>query len=85
MIDLKHNRLCKRYWKLWGRVQADPEYARLKEALEAMEPEYAAVLASLPEEAQSTLDRYITIRENMSRRMLEFACEKLTPFGGFRP
>ena len=72
---MKHDRLCERYWKLWERVQRDPEYARLKEALEAMEPEYAAILAALPEEAQSTLDRYITLRENMGRRMLEFACE----------
>lgn len=72
---MRHERLCKRYWKLWDRVQTDPEYARLKEALEALEPEYAAILASLPEQERSTLDRYITIRENMGRRMLEFACE----------
>ena len=69
---MKHDRLCERYWKRWERVQGDPEYARLKEALEKMEPEYAAILASLPEEAQSTLDRYITIRENMGRRLAEF-------------
>ena len=81
---MKQKRLCKRYWKLWNRAQRDPEYVRLKEALEAMEPEYAAILATLPEEAQSTLDRYITLRENMGRRLVEFACEKLVCFGVFR-
>ena len=72
---MKQKRLCKRYWKLWNRAQRDPEYIRLKEALEAMEPEYAAILAALPEAAQSTLARSITIPENMGRRMRELACE----------
>ena len=73
---MEHDELCRRYWDLWEQVQADPEYARLKEALDAMEPQYAAILASLPEEDCCRLDRYITIRENMGRRLAEFCVSR---------
>ena len=72
MNDFGHDELCGRYWDLRGRVQADPEYARLRDMLEALEPEYEAILHALPEEDRLTLDRYITLRENMGRRMAEF-------------
>ncbi len=77
MEDINHDLLCKTYWDLWERVQNDPEYARLRSELESMEPQYEAILASLPEPDRFTLDRYITLRETMNRRMLEYACGEL--------
>ena len=76
-----HERIVKAYWDLWEQVQSDPEYSWLRSELEAMEPRYEAILASLPEEDRLTLDHYITLRENLNRRMLEFACrERVFPF-----
>ena len=76
-----HERIVKAYWDLWEQVQSDPEYSWLRSELEAMEPRYEAILASLSEEDRLTLDRYITLRENLNRRMLEFACrERVFPF-----
>ena len=73
--------MVKAYWDLMQRVRTDPEYARLCSELEAMERQYEAILASLSEEDRLTLDRYITLRENLNRRMLEFACrESVFPF-----
>ena len=76
MEQNKHDMMVKAYWDLWEQVQSDPEYSWLRSELEAMEPRYEAILASLSEEDRLTLDRYITLRENLNRRMLEFACEQ---------
>ena len=79
--EATHDRIVKRYWDLWEQVQTDPEYAWLRSELEAMEQQYEAILASLSEKDRLTLDRYITLRENLNRRMLEFACmESVFPF-----
>ena len=81
MDAAQHDRIVKRYWDLWEQVQSDPEYAWLRSELEAMEQQYEAILASLSEEDRLNLDRYITLRENLNRRMLEFACrESVFPF-----
>lgn len=74
-----HDSVCKTYWDLWKQVQTDPEYAWLRSELEALEPQYEAILSALPEQEQQLLDRYITLRENLNRRTLEFACSKLKP------
>ena len=69
--------LCQSYWDLMDRVRTDPEYARLNAMLQELEPRYEALLAALPEQDRSFLDRYITLRESMGRRTLEFACNTL--------
>ena len=69
----EHDRLCQNYWNLREQVRTDPEYASLTRALEDMEPQYEAILLSLPEEDRLTLDRYISLRENRNLRMLEYA------------
>lgn len=76
--DRNHDKLCQTYWDLMHRVQSDPEYRSLQQRLAELEPQYAAILASLPEEDQLALDRYITLRENLDRRMVEYACRELT-------
>ena len=68
-----HDRLCQDYWDLREQVRSDPEYASLTRALEELEPQYEAILLSLPEEDRLTLDRYISLRENRNLRMLEYA------------
>ena len=42
---MDHEDFCKRYWDLRERVRSDPEYARLTRELEALEPQYEAVLS----------------------------------------
>ena len=71
----QHEHIVKRYWDLWEQVRTDPEYSRLRAELTAMEPEYEAILAALPEQDRVVLDRYITLRESMNRRLLEISCE----------
>ena len=45
MDQKKHDNICKAYWELQDRVQSDPEYARLRSRLEALEgPLAGAVL-----------------------------------------
>ena len=77
MESIDHDRIVKRYWDLWEQVQADPEYSRLRAELTAMEPEYEAILAALPEQDRAVLDRYVTLRENLNCRMIEWVCESL--------
>ena len=69
----ERDRLCRDYWDLREQVRTDPEYASLTRELEELEPQYEAVLLSLPEEDRLTLDRYISLRENRNLRMLEYA------------
>ncbi len=81
MDAAQHDRIVKRYWDLWEQVQVDPEYSRLRAELTAMEPEYEAILATLPEQDRAVLDRYVTLRESMGRRLIEWVCAKLPPVG----
>ena len=69
--------LCKIYWDIWNSGQADPEYARLLADLKKLEPLYLEILGSLPQDCREVLDNYLSLRENMSRRMLEYACQRL--------
>ena len=73
VIYLEHEELCRRYWDLRERVRSDPEYARLTRELEALEPQYEAVLSALPEEDRLTIERCLLLRENRNLRMAEFA------------
>ena len=73
VIYLEHEELCRRYWNLRERVRSDPEYARLTRELEALEPQYEAVLSALPEEHRLTIEHYLLLRENRNLRLAEFA------------
>ena len=77
MDSVKHDQISKTYWELWNRVQSDPEYVLLRTELEKWEAQYETALEPLSEEARTVIETYITLRETMNRRMLEFAC------GGF--
>ena len=77
MDQKKHDNICKAYWALQDRIQSDPEYARLRSRLEALEGPYEALLSQLPPSEQQLLDQYITLRESLNRRLLEFACAKI--------
>ena len=69
--------LCKTYWEIWNSCQTDPEYARLLADLKELEPVYLNILGGLSRDCREVLDDYLTLREHMSRRMLEFACQRL--------
>ena len=73
VIFLEHEVLCRRYWDLRERVRSDAEYARLTRELEALEPQYEAVLSALPEEDRLTIERCLLLRENRNLRLAEFA------------
>ena len=75
MDAAQHEHIVKRYWDLWEQVQSDPEYARLRSELASMEPRYESILSALPERDRAVLDRYITLRESMGRRLIEWVCE----------
>ena len=73
VIYLEHDELCRRYWDLRERVRSDEEYARLTRELEALEPQYEAVLSALPEEDRLTIERCLLLRENRNLRLAEYA------------
>lgn len=77
MDTVKYDLICKAYWEIWNRTQSDPEYARLRAELAALETQYEAITQDLPEAQREIIERYITLRESMNRRMLECACEEL--------
>ena len=69
---MEHEELCRRYWDLRERVRSDAEYARLTRELEALEPQFEAVLSALPEEDRLTIERYLLLRENRNLRLAEY-------------
>ncbi len=74
----EQEQLCKTYWDIWKRGQRDPEYACLRVEMEKLEARYESILAKLPEQDRKIIALYVTCRETMSRRMLEFACGELS-------
>lgn len=72
-----HDRIVGAYWDLLDRVQADQEYAALRRMCAVLEQQYETVAATMPNEQREVLERYITCRESLNRRALEFACTKL--------
>ena len=76
-MDMKdHDKVCQAYWDIRARVQDDAEYARMREELNNLESQYAATLKKLPVKDRELVERYILLRESMSSRMLEWACEQ---------
>ena len=79
MDATNHDRIVKAYWDIWERAQSDPEYAGMLEELNELEPLYVSILGALTREQRDLIDRVVTLRESMNRRMLEYACGEI-PF-----
>ena len=75
MEQNKHDMIVNAYWDIWERAQSDPEYACMLEELNELEPLYVSILGALTREQRDLIDRIVTLRETMNRRMLEYACE----------
>ena len=81
MDTTNHDRIVKAYWDIWEQVQSDPEYAGMLEELNELEPLYISILGALTREQRDLIDRIVTLRESMNRRMLEYACAAMMPQG----
>ena len=77
MQNIKQERIRQKYWQVWNRTQSDPEYARLFQEMAGLERQFESVMEQLPYEMQDVIRDFIMHCEDMSRRMLECACEEL--------
>ena len=77
MQNIKQERIRQKYWQIWNRTQSDPEYARLFQEMVGLEQQFESVMEQLPYEMQDIIRDFVMHCEDMSRRMLECACEEL--------
>ena len=77
MQNIKQERIRQKYWQVWNRTQSDPEYARLFQEMAGLEQRFESVMEQLPYEMQDVIRDFVMHCEDMSRRMLECACEEL--------
>ena len=77
MQNIKQERIRQKYWQVWNRTQSDPEYARLCQEMAGLEQRFESVMEQLPYEMQDVIRDFVMHCEDMSRRMLECACEEL--------
>ena len=77
MQNIKQERIRQKYWQVWNRTQSDPEYARLFHEMAGLEQQFESVMEQLPYEMQDIIRDFVMHCEDMSRRMLECACEEL--------
>ena len=77
MQNIKQELIRQKYWQVWNRTQSDPEYARLFQEMSGLEQQFESVMEQLPYETQDVIRDFVTQCEDMSRRMLECACEEL--------
>ena len=77
MKNLRQELIRQKYWQIWNRTQSDPEYARMFTEMAELELQYERVMEKLPHETQDVIRDYVSQCEDMSRRMLECACEEL--------
>jgi hypothetical protein len=77
--EVDQEQLCARYWAIREAVRSDPEYARLTAQLDALEPRWEQLLAPLSDDDRAVIEQFVLLRENRNLRMLEFACEQITP------
>ena len=77
MQNIKQERIRQKYWQVWNRTQSDPEYARLFQEMAGLEQRFESVMEQLPYEMQDIIRDFVMHCEDMSRRMLECACEEL--------
>ena len=76
-VQSKKDSVTKKYWEIWKSTQSDPEYARMYEQMAGLERQFESVMEQLPYETQDVIRDFVMHCEDMSRRMLECACEEL--------
>ena len=76
-MDQKQELVREKYWEIWKRTQNDPEYARMYAEMAHLEERFEAVMEELPWETQDIIRDFVMQCEDMSRRMLECACEEI--------
>ena len=77
MKDLKRELIRQKYWQVWNRTQSDPEYARKFEEMAILEERFESAMEQLPHDTQDIIRDFVMQCEDMSRRMLECACEEI--------
>ena len=77
MKNIKQELIRQKYREIWNRTQTDPEYARMYEKMGHLEAQFESVMERLPDETQDVIRDFVMHCEDMSRRMLECACEEL--------
>ena len=77
MKNLKQELIRQKYWQIWNRTQSDPEYARMFAQMAHLEAQFEEVMEQLPHEKQDIIRDFVMHCEDMSRRMLECACEEI--------
>ena len=77
MEDIKRGLIRQKYQQIWKRTQSDPEYARMFAEMAHLEERFESVLEQLPHETQDVIRDFVMQCEDMSRRMLECACEEI--------
>ena len=77
MQNIKQELIRQKYWQVWNRTQSDPEYARLFQEMSGLEQQFESVMEQLPYETQDVIRDFVMHCEDMSRRMLECACEEI--------
>ena len=65
-----------RAWKIWKMGQTDPEYMRLYQQMYTREARFEEVVSQLEDPVQDVIRDYVMHCEDMSWRMLEYACEQ---------
>ena len=65
-----------RAWKIWKMGQSDPEYMRLYQQMYTLEARFEEVVSQLEDSVQDVIRDYVMHCEDMSWRMLEYACEQ---------
>ena len=65
-----------RAWKIWKMGQSDPEYMRLYQQMYTLEARFEEVVSQLEDPVQDVTWDYVMHCEDMSWRMLEYACEQ---------
>ena len=66
----------KRAWEIWQKGQSDPKYQRLYQQMYELEAKFEDVVSQLDDPVQDVIRDYVMHCEDMSWRMLEFACEE---------
>ena len=77
MKNLRQGLIRQKYWQVWNRTQSDPEYARMFAQMAELEQRFESVMEQLPDDTQDVIRDFVMHCEDMSRRMLECACEEL--------
>lgn len=77
MKNLRQELIRQKYWQVWNRTQSDPEYARKFEEMAILEERFESAMEQLPHDTQDIIRDFVMQCEDMSRRMLECACEEL--------